>query len=158
MMRLVVIVAALGSAAAAEPTGYSVATGGGTNVGTPFVELRAGRRFARAPHFEVYADYTYDRAISMFSFQTFGVGVHSYLFGFAGRFELFHQAVAAFAISSSGTGPVQNRMLGERLLGPVFTQGVGVEAHIDPCWSAAFVLSTGDPVWLRPELNVKYTF
>jgi hypothetical protein len=154
-----VILALTAQVAAAEPTGFSVATGGGTNVGTPFVEARAGRRFTRAEHFEVYLDYTYDRAISMFSFQTFGVGVHSYLFAFAGgRAELFHQAVAAFAVSSSGEGPVQNRMLGERLLGPVFTQGVGVEAHVDACWAAAFVLSTGDPVWLRPELTVKYTF
>jgi hypothetical protein len=158
-MRWVVIVAVLAGAASAEPTGTSVATGGGTNVGTPFVEARLGRRFARASHFEVYADYTYDRAISMFSFQTFGLGVHSYFASFSdGRFELFHQAVAAFAISSSGAGPVQNRMLGERLLGPVFTQGLGIEFHIDPCWAAAFVLSTGDPVWLRPELTVKYTF
>ena len=86
------------------------------------------------------------------------IGVHSYLWKLGERFELFHQAVAAFAVSSSGEGPVQNRMLGERLLGPVFTQGVGLEMHIDPCWSAAFVLSTGDPVWLRPELAVKYTW
>jgi hypothetical protein len=153
--RAFVIVGLAAGVAAAEPTGWSVATGGGTNVGTPFVEARAGRRFG---HFELYADYTYDRAISMFSFQTFGVGVHSYLLTFGGRYELFHQAVAAFAVSSSGEGPVQNRMLGERLMGPVFTQGVGVEAHLDPCWSAAFVLSTGDPVWLRPELTVKYVF
>jgi len=153
--RAVVIVVLACGVAGAEPTGWSVATGGGTNVGTPFVEARAGRRFG---HFELYADYTYDRAISMFSFQTFGVGVHSYLWKLSDRFELFHQAVAAFAVSSSGEGPVQDRMLGERLLGPVFSQGVGIEAHLDACWSAAFVLSTGDPVWLRPELTVKYTW
>ena len=157
--RSLVILALAGQAAAAEPTGFSLATGGGTNVGTPFVEARAGRRFTSAEHFELYVDYTYDRAISMFSFQTFGIGVHSYLWKFAGgRVEMFHQAVAAFAVSSSGAGPVQNRALGERLLGPVFTQGFGVEAHIDACWAAAFVLSTGDPVWLRPELTVKYVF
>ncbi len=158
-MKVSLVVVALAvRVAAAEPTGFSVASGGGTNVGTPFVEARAGWRFHRASHFELYADYSYDRPISMFSFQTFGVGVHSYLFTFAGRYELFHQAVAAFAVSSSGQGPVGNRMLGERMLGPVFTQGVGIEAHLDACWAAAVVVSTGDPVWLRPEASVKYTF
>jgi hypothetical protein len=158
-VRSLVIVALLATGARAEPTGFWVATGGGTNVGTPFVEARVGRRFTRAEHFAIYADYSYDRAISMFSFQTFGIGVHSYLFAFAdGRLEMFHQATAGFAVSSSGAGPVQGRMLGERLLGPVFTQGLGVEAHVDACWAAAFVVSIGDPVWLRPELSVKYTF
>ncbi len=149
------VLAASAREAVAEP-GFSLAAGGGANVGTPFVEARAGRRFERAPHFELYVDYSFDRAISEFSFQTFGVGVHTYLLRFASRFELFHQAVAALAIS--GSGSFMNRDLGQRLLGPVLSQGVGVEAALDRCWAAALVVSAGDPVWLRSELAVKYTF
>lgn len=152
------MVIALGGVASAEPqTGYTLGGGGGTNVGTPFVEAHAGRRFTRARFFELYLDYSYDRAISEFAFQTVGVGVRTYLTTF-GRFELFYQASAAFAVSSGGHGPVMNLSIGERLLGAMLEQGVGVEASLGGGWTCALVVSTGNPVWLRPELAVKYTF
>jgi hypothetical protein len=155
-MKRLVLVAALAGTAAADP-GFTVSAGAGTNVGTPFVLARAGRRFARAPFFELFADYSYDKAISAFSFQTFGVGVRTYLARW-GRVELFAQATAGLAISEGGTAQDPARELGDRLLGPVFTQGVGVAVHVCRCWSASFTLSTGDPVWLRPELAATYSF
>jgi hypothetical protein len=146
-----------GRTAIAGPPGFSVAVGGGVNVGTPFIEAQVGRRFEAAKHFELYLDYSYDAAISEFSFQTFGLGARTYLASF-GRFELFHQALAGFAVSSGGEGPVSHREIGERLLGPVFTQGVGAEVLLYRGLTATLVVSTGYPVWLRPELTVKYRF
>jgi hypothetical protein len=152
------VVALLAATASADPGGgFTVAVGGGTNVGTPFVEAQLGRRFHRAPFLEIFLDYSYDRPISELSFQTFGGGVRTYFTRFA-RFELFFQAVAAFGVSSSGTGPVQNRAIGERLLGAFMTQGIGISAQLYRCWTASFTVSTGYPVYLRPELAVRYTF
>jgi hypothetical protein len=154
---IVLVVLATATTARAEPrTGFTATAGGGLNVETGFVELQLGRRFARASFFEAYLDYSYDRPISAFSFQTFGIGVRTYFARFD-RLELFHQASAAFAISSAGTATAPDRMLGDRLLGPVFTQGIGIATTIR-CWTAALVVSTGDPVWLRPEVAVRYTF
>jgi hypothetical protein len=135
--------------------GFTATAGGGTNVDAPFVELQLGRRFERAAFFELFADYSYDAAVSEFSFQTFGLGARTYLFAFD-RFELFHQAVAALAVSSSGGH--DNRDFGQRLLGAVLTQGVGLQAQVVPRWQVALTLSTGTPVWLRPELTVRYAF
>jgi hypothetical protein len=152
------VVALLAATASADPGGgFTAAVGGGTNVGTPFVEAQLGRRFHRAPFLEIFLDYSYDRPISELSFQTFGGGVRTYFTRFD-RFELFFQAVAAFGVSSSGTGPVQNRAIGERLLGAFMTQGIGISAQLHRCWTASFTVSTGYPVYLRPELAVRYTF
>jgi hypothetical protein len=140
-----------------RPAGFTAGVGGGLNVGTPFVEAQLGRRFAGAIHFELYLDYSYDRPISDFAFQTFGIGARTYLFRFA-RFELLYQAAAGFAVSSSGNAVVGNRTIGDRLLGPVFTQGLGVDAVLHRCWTASLVLSIGDPVWFRPDVAVRYTF
>ncbi len=152
----IVVVALLAGSASAEP-GFTAALGGGTNVGTPFVEAQLGRRFHRAPFLEAFLDYSYDRPISELSFQTFGVGIRTYVTRFD-RFELFLQAVASFALSASGKGPVQDRALGERLLGAFMTQGIGISAAIHGGWNASFAVSTGYPVYLRPELAVRYTF
>ena len=152
----VLVLAALAVHAEAQP-GWTVTTGGGMNVDAPFVELQLGRRFQRASFFEVFLDYSYNAAISEFSFQTFGVGARTY-FMRRGRFEMFHQAVAAFAISSSGKGDVQDREIGERLLGAVLAQGVGAQVAINPCWTVALTISTGTPIWLRPELAVRFTW
>ena len=64
--------------------------------------------------------------------------------------------MAGFVVSSSGR--FNNRAIGDRLLGPVFTQGLGVQVVMHQAWTAALVVSTGYPVWLRPELAVRYTF
>jgi len=125
------------------------------NETTPFVEAQLGRRFRRATFLETFLDYSYDRAISEFSFQTFGVGVRTYFWHF-NRFEVFHQAVAMVAIASAGEH--SNRDLGQRLLGGVLTQGAGIQGAINRCWNIAFTLSTGTPIWLRPELTVRFTF
>lgn len=157
-LGVVALTLALVTAAHADPGGgFTAALGGGTNVGTPFVEAQLGRRVRRAPFLEIYLDYSYDRPISELSFQTFGVGVRTYFKRF-NRFELFHQALLSFAVSSSGTGPVQNRAIGERLLGAFMTQGIGLSAQLHRCWSASLTVSTGYPVWLRPEIAVRYTF
>jgi hypothetical protein len=156
MVKTALIVILLAAPAYAKP-GFTATAGGGTNVDTPFVEVQIGRRFRRAPFFELFLDYSYDRPISLFSFQTFGLGVRTYFWKFD-RFEMFHQAMAAFAISSSGRGPVQDREIGERLLGAFLTQGVGVQAAINPCWNVALTVNTGTPVWLRPELSVRFTW
>ena len=154
--RIALAVVLHATVAEAEHAGVSAGIGGGLNVGTPFVQAQLGRRFRRASHFELFLDYSYDKAISEFSFQTFGVGARTYV-ARTGRFEVFHQAVAAFVVSSSGDGPVQ-RAIGERLLGPMFTQGLGAQLEVHRCWTVALVLSTGYPVWLRPELSLRYTF
>lgn len=144
------------SLAHAEPrSGFTFSGGGGTNVGAPFAELQAGRRFARAPFVEVFLDASYGAAISEVSFTTFGAGVRTY-FSRHGRVELFHQALAAFAIS--GSGDVNGRAIGERLLGAFMTQGVGVSVELCQCWSVSLAVSTGYPVWLRPELAARYTW
>jgi hypothetical protein len=132
---------------------FTATAGGGLNVGTPYGELQVGRRFRGAPHFELYLDYGYGAAISTYPFHTFGLGARTYLWR-EGRFELFHQALAAFALATGG----HFQTIGDRLLGPFFTQGLGLAAHVAPCWSVALVVSTGDPVWLRSELAVRYAF
>ena len=137
--------------------GFTATLGAGANVDTPFVEAQLGRRFTRAPFFELFVDYSYNRPISEFSFQTFGLGARTYLFR-RRRFEMFHQAVAALAISSSGKGDVQDREIGERLLGAVLTQGVGTQLAINRCWNVALTVSTGTPIWLRTELAVRYAW
>jgi hypothetical protein len=138
---------------------FSATAGAGLNVGTPFFEGQLARRFVRAPHVELYLDYSYDRPISELSFQTFGVGVRTYFAKLAdGDVELYHQALAGFALSSSGKGPVQDRSLGERLLGGVFEQGVGVAYHVDACWAIAATASVGYPVYLRSDLAIRWSF
>ena len=157
-LGLLAVVALVATTASADPGGgFTVAIGGGVNVGTPFVEAQLGRRLHRAPFLELFLDYSYDRPISELSFQTFGGGVSTYVTRFA-RFELFVQAIAAFGVSSSGAGPVQHRAIGERLLGAFMTQGLGISAQIYRCWTASLAVSTGYPVYLRPELAVRYTF
>jgi hypothetical protein len=157
-----VVVAALCSvvtAARADVGGFTATVGAGVNVDTPFVEAQVGRRFRRAPFFEAFLDYSYDRPISLFSFQTFGVGARTY-FAHPWCIEVFHQAVAAFAISSSGTSEAPNRDLGQRLLGGILTQGIGAQLPLGAGhrWAVALTVSTGTPVWLRPELAVRGTF
>lgn len=140
-----------------RPAGVTLAIGGGVNVATPFVEIQAGRRFRGAPHVEAFVDYSYDRPISAFAFHTLGVGVRTRLAG-VGRFELYHQAVAALAVSESGRGPVHDRDLGQRLLGALLTQGVGAAVMVGDRWMVSAGLTTGTPVWLRPSLDVGATF
>jgi hypothetical protein len=144
----------VGAPAAAEPrAGFTVSLGVGLNVGTPFVEAQVGRRFERAKFFEAFADYSYAAAISTYPFHTLGVGARTYLVHFD-RFELFHQAVAELALSSGG----RDRTFGDRILGGLFAQGIGMQAAIGSSWSVAVVASTGYPVWLRSELVGRYTF
>jgi hypothetical protein len=156
VVAIVVAFAAAPQARADPGPGFTAALGGGLNVGKPFAEAQLGRRFARARYFELFVDYSFDKAISQFSFQTLGLGARTYFARFD-RFELYHQAVAAFALASGGNSPVA-RDLGDRLLGGLFTQGVGIAARVHGCWTAAFTVSTGYPVWLRTELAVRYTF
>ena len=48
------VVALLAATASANPDGgFTAAVGGGTNVGTPFIEAQLGRRFHRAPFLEI---------------------------------------------------------------------------------------------------------
>ena len=154
--RALVALLLVASSAHAKP-GFTATAGAGANVDTPFVELQLGRRFRRAPFFEFFLDYSYDRPISLFSFQTFGVGARTY-FLHRGRFEMFHQAVASFALSSSGRGDVQDRDIGQRVLGGVLAQGVGLQFAIDRCWNVALTVSVGTPIWLRSELAVRFTW
>lgn len=140
-----------------EPGGYTLTAGGGLNVDVPFGELQLGRRFVRAPTFELYLDYSYGMAISEYDFQTFGIGARTY-FSKHGRVEVFHQALAAFGLSASGNGVVENRALGERVLGAFMEQGVGVQVALSESWRLATVVSVGYPVWLRSELALRYAF
>ncbi|MBL8624489.1 MAG: hypothetical protein JNK64_24490 [Myxococcales bacterium] len=140
-----------------RPVGFTVAVGAGVNVDTPFVEVQLGRRFRCAPHLEAYVDYSYDRPISAFAFHTLGVGVRTRIGG-VGPVEVFHQATAALAVSEAGRGPVQDRDLGQRLLGAILTQGVGAATTLPGRWTVALTLTTGTPVWLRPSLDVQRTF
>ncbi len=158
----VLTILAIASPASADrlpPTGFTASAGAGLNLDTPFVEVQLGRRFVGAPSFEVFVDYSYGAAISEFSFQTFGVGARTY---FArcrcGRIEVFHQAVMAFGLSASGNGVVENRQLGERVLGAFVTQGLGTQLALADRWHLALVVSTGYPVWLRSELVARFTW
>ena len=161
----VLVIASLGapSPARAEqtalgsPSGFTATLVGGLNVDTPFVELELGRRFDRAPHFELYLDYSYGAAISEFSFQTFGAGVRTYFFEH-GRVELFHQALLALGVSSSGNGVVEDRAIGERLLGAFMTQGLGAQVQLTQELSLTLGVATGYPVWLRSDVGVRFTF
>ena len=153
-MKWLAALAATTSLAHAEP-GFFATAGGGTNVGTPFAAVGVGRRFVGAPFLELALAYSYDRAISELPFQTLGLAVRTYVARFA-RVELYHQATASLAMSSSGA--FHDRKLGDRLLGPMLTMGLGVEVALDPCWAVALAVSTGTPVWLRPELAVRYAF
>ncbi|HEY4181974.1 MAG TPA: hypothetical protein VGM90_34260 [Kofleriaceae bacterium] len=137
--------------------GYTVTVGGGLNVSAPYLEAQVGRRFERAPFFELYLDYSYGWPISELSFQTFGIGERSYFFH-RPRVEVFHQALMGFAISSSGTGKVQDRAIGERFLGAFVSQGLGTAVTIAPQWQLSLTLSSGYPVWLRSDLSLRYTF
>lgn len=138
-------------------TGFGLALDGGTNVATPFLGAQIGWRFARADFFELYLDYAYGAAISEFSFHTFGAGTRTFFFS-RGRVELFHQALLGFGVSAGGTTDVPNRDLGQRLLGAFMTQGLGVDVAVTGGLHASFALSTGYPVWLRPELALRYRF
>lgn len=155
-MRVLIALLICASVAHAEPRGgFTFAAGGGTNVGTPFAELQVGRRFVRAPFLELFLDASYGAAISEVPFMTLGAGIRTYFLR-RGRVELFHQALAAFAIS--GSGNVNDRAIGERLLGAFMTQGVGISVELCRCWSVSLAVSTGYPVWLRPELAARYTW
>lgn len=141
----------------APTLGFTARIGGGANVLDPYLELQLGRRFTRAPWFELYLDYSYNWPISEFSFHTFGVGARTMLV--RGRHaQLFHQSLLAFAVSSSGDGPVTDRELGERLLGAFVTQGLGVAWQLAPRWTMSLAASTGYPVWLRSDVSVGVTF
>lgn len=148
-------------AAPAEParssSGFRAGAGGGVNVTKPFAEIQVGRRFERAELLELYLDWSYDAAISEFAFQTAGVGLRTYFARF-GRVELLHQALLGVGLSSGGTTQVPKRELGERLLGAFMTQGVGADVTIVRGLHASLTLSTGYPVWLRPELVAYYRF
>lgn len=137
--------------------GFGIDFTGGTNVLTPYGGVRLGRRFSRANYFELYLDYSYGAAISAFPFHTVGLGTRAYLVS-GERFELFHQSLFAVGISSGGTAQVPNRTLGEQLLGAFMTQGLGVNVWMWRGLHAAFAVSTGYPVWLRPELSLGYRF
>lgn len=137
--------------------GFTLSAGAGVNVDTPYGELQLGRRFVRAPHFELYLDYSYGAAISEFDFQTFGIGARTYFFS-RGRVEVFHQALLAFGVSASGNGTVEDRALGERVLGAFMAQGLGTQVALSESWRLAIVVSVGYPVWLRPELAVRFAF
>ena len=155
-MRVLIALLLCASLARAEPrSGFTFAATGGTNVDAPFAGVQVGRRFARAPFLELYLDASYGAAISELPFTTFGAGLRTYFLR-RGRIELFHQALAAFAIS--GSGDVHDRAIGERLLGAFMTQGVGVSVELCSCWSVSLTVSTGYPVWLRPELAARYTW
>jgi len=153
-MKWLAVIAATASVAHADP-GYFAAAGGGANVGTPFAQVKLGRRFARAPFLELGFAYSYDRAISELPFQTLGVAVRTYVARF-GRVELVHEASAALALSSSGK--FGDRAIGDRLLGPMFALGIGAEVAIDCHWSVGLVVSTGTPVWLRSAVAVRFAF
>lgn len=159
VLLLTVIAMAPGAARALDRLpGLSVGAGGGLNVTSPFASAQVGWRFSGGLNaFEMYLDYSYNAPISYFSFQTFGLGARTYL-GRSERFQLYHQALAALAVSASGRGPVQDRDLGQRLLGAFLTQGIGLQAVVSGGWTASLLLATGYPVWLRPELTVRYTF
>ena len=132
--------------------GWIASVGVGLDVGTPFAEVQLGRRF-HAP-FELYLDYSYNGTISAYPFHTVGVGVRTYLVPLGEHATLFHQSLAAFGIGTGG----HFQTIGDRLLGPFFTMGLGVDVKLHPCWSIAAVLAVGDPVWLRSELAVRYRF
>lgn len=156
VVALVVVLTAGSSPASAEGQ-FTASLVPGLNLDTPFVEAQLGRRFTCAPHFEVFLDYSYGAAISEFAFHTFGAGARTY-FVHRGRLEVFHQAVLAFGVSASGNGAVDNRALGERLLGAFVTQGIGVQIAPAGAWRLSFAVATGYPVWLRPELAVRYAW
>lgn len=139
--------------AAAASGGTFIAAGAGANVGTPFGELQLGHRFHRAPHFELYLDYSYAGAISEYRFHTLGVGARTY-FAHVPHSSLFHQALAAVAITEGGN----LRAFGDRLLGGFFTQGLGIQVELGSHWSFDAIVSTGYPVWLRGEAQLRYWF
>ena len=145
------------SSGIAADGGFTLTAGGGLNVDTAFGELQLGRRFVRAPHFELYLDYSYGAAISDFNFQTFGIGARTY-FAHHGRVEVFHQALMAFGLSGSGNGAVDDRELGERVLGAFMEQGIGAQIALTESWRLAAVVSVGYPVWLRSELALRFAF
>jgi len=138
--------------------GLALALAGGLNVSRPFAGAQVGYRFERASFLEAFVDYSYDAPISELSFHTLGLGARVYFASFFERVELFHQSLFGTALSSGGTAEAPKRELGERLLGVFMTQGLGAEAHVAHGFHAALTLSTGYPVWFRPELAVRYRF
>ena len=145
------------SSGLAADGGFTLSAGAGLNRDAPFGELQLGRRFVRAPQFELYLDYSYGAAISEYAFQTIGIGARTY-FVHRGRVEVFHQALAAFGVSASGNDTVADRALGERLLGAFMAQGLGVQIALSESWRLATVVSVGYPVWLRPEIALRFAF
>jgi hypothetical protein len=145
------------SASSDAQTGFGASAETGVNVLRPFVGAQFGYRFASAPQFELFLDYSYNTAISAFDFHTGGLGAHAYLLTF-GSFELYYQGRLSLGISAGGRTNVPERDLGQRLLGAFVTQGLGVDAHLLPSLSIALTLDTGYPVWLRPALAVRYRF
>ena len=152
-----VLATATDARAETDRHGVIVAGYGGLNESHPFVGAQAGYRFARARFLEIYVDYAYSAAISEFSFQTFALGVRTYFLE-RGRFELYHQALAGFAVSSGGTTEVPDRSFGERFLGGFFNQGVGASVDVWRGLGVRLSVSTGYPVWLRSDLGVHYRF
>jgi len=150
-MRALVVVCALAGTAHAE---WFASAGLGANTFHGFGELQVGHRLCTVP-FELYLDYSYDAAISQFTFQTLGIGARTYFYR-AATVQVFHQALAGAALSSGGEGAVQHRTFGDRLLGGIFEQGAGVEVALTRSWAVKAVVSTGYPVWLRSELGVTF--
>jgi hypothetical protein len=146
-VRAFVVVMLIAGSARAEERWFASA-GVGLNTTHPFGELQLGRHWAHVP-FELYLDYSYDAHISQYAFQTFGVGARTY-FLHVGNLRVFHQALAGAALSSAPGD------LGDRLLGGIFEQGLGMSLDLVPGWSVKAALSTGYPVWLRSEVGVTY--
>jgi hypothetical protein len=137
--------------------GFAVSGMQGLNVDRPFFGARFARRFERASFFELGVEYSYNARISEFAFHTVGLSTRAYFAEF-GRVELFHQALLGVAIAGGGTSPATNRDLGARFLGAFMTQGIGASIWVASGLSLQVSASTGYPVWLRPELALRYRF
>jgi len=144
--QFICVVLLAGSARAEER--WFASAGAGLDTSHPFGELQLGHHFAHVP-FELYLDYSYDAHISQYAFQTLGIGARTYVVH-VGNLRVFHQALAGGALSSAPGD------LGDRLLGGIFEQGLGLSLDLVPGWSVKAVVSTGYPVWLRSELGVTY--
>ncbi|MBL8609524.1 MAG: hypothetical protein JNL38_19495 [Myxococcales bacterium] len=150
--------AAAPPAADAPRRGLALALAQGLNVSRPFAGAQVGYRFERASFLEAFVDYSYDAPISELSFHTLGLGARVYFASFFDSVELYHQSLFGTALSSGGPAAAPKRELGERLLGVFMTQGLGAEVHVAYGFHAGLTLSTGYPVWFRPELAVRYRF
>jgi hypothetical protein len=146
-VRALVVVLWIAGSAHAEERWFASADAG-LNTTHPFGELQLGHHWAHVP-FELYVDYSYDAHISQYAFQTLGIGARTFILH-VGNLRVFHQALAGAALSSAPGD------LGDRLLGGIFEQGLGMSLDLVPGWSVKAAVSTGYPVWLRGELGVTY--